>query len=77
MALGEQVTAEAMYVGKKGKIFEFAVVVRNASGEVGTGRHERAIVVVAKLEGSAEKRKAENQAKEEKVEIEGKADHNL
>jgi fluoroacetyl-CoA thioesterase len=56
--LGEQVTAEATYVGKKGKLYEFEVLASDAAGEVGKGRHERAIVIGAQLEGLAEKRKA-------------------
>lgn len=54
---GESVTAEATFTGKEGKLFVFRVVARDTAGEIGTARHERAIVDVARLEAAASKRR--------------------
>jgi fluoroacetyl-CoA thioesterase len=54
--LGGQVTAEAVYVGQEGKLHLFEVIARDAAGEVGRGRHRRAVVVSARLLEGARKR---------------------
>jgi predicted thioesterase len=51
------VTAEAKYIGRKGKLFDFEIMASDAAGEIGRGGHERAIVISSKLEGVAEGRK--------------------
>jgi len=53
---GATVTATARYVGRDGKLFVFEVVASDDGGEVGRASHKRAIVDVARLEGSASRR---------------------
>lgn len=54
--LGAQVTATARYVRREGKLFLFEVSVADPGGEVGRGRHERAIVSNERLQSAAAKR---------------------
>ncbi|KAE8308477.1 HotDog domain-containing protein [Aspergillus transmontanensis] len=56
--VGAKVTAEAKYIGQKGKLYQFEVIAKDEAGEVGRGSHERAIVEIARLENSAKKRGA-------------------
>ena len=53
---GATVTATARYVGREGKLFLFEVVATDASGEIGRGRHKRAIVTAERLLATATKR---------------------
>ena len=55
---GGTVTATARYVGRDGKAFVFEVVATDAAGEVGKGRHKRAIVSVERLLNAANRRSA-------------------
>lgn len=53
------VIAEARYLGRTGKgerLYEFEVVAKDAGGEIGKGKHVRAVVDVARLESSAVRR---------------------
>ncbi|KAE8333715.1 hypothetical protein BDV39DRAFT_198627 [Aspergillus sergii] len=54
--VGAKVTAEAKYIGQKGKLYQFEVIAKDEAGEVGRGGHERAIVEIARLETGARKR---------------------
>ena len=54
--LGAQVTATARYAEREGKLFVFEVSVADAGGEVGRGRHKRAIVSTELLQSVAAKR---------------------
>ena len=54
--LGAQVTATARYARREGKLFLFEVSVADPVGEVGRGRHERAIVSNERLQSAAAKR---------------------
>lgn len=54
--LGAQVTATARYVRREGKLFLFEVSVADAGGEVGRGKHRRAIVSSELLQSVAAKR---------------------
>lgn len=53
---GSTVTATARYLGREGKLFLFEVSAADEGGEVGRGRHKRAIVNAAWLESSAQRR---------------------
>ena len=53
---GAQVTATARYARREGKLFLFEVSVADPGGEVGRGRHERAIVSNERLQSAAAKR---------------------
>ena len=53
---GATVMAEARYVGREGKLFLFEVVASDHSGEIGRGRHKRAIVSGERLQAGALKR---------------------
>ncbi|PIG85479.1 hypothetical protein AARAC_007100 [Aspergillus arachidicola] len=53
--VGAKVTAEAKYIGPKGKLYQFEVIAKDEAGEVGRGSHERAIVEIARLENGAKK----------------------
>lgn len=53
---GARVWAEARYVGREGKLYVFEVRAGDPAGEVGRGRHTRAIVSTARLEAGAAKR---------------------
>lgn len=55
-----EVTATARYLGRDGKLFDFEVVATDAGGEIGRGRHKRAIVDARRLESTAARRVAEN-----------------
>jgi fluoroacetyl-CoA thioesterase len=54
--VGATVTATARYVGMEGKFFVFEVIATDAGGEIGRGRHQRAIVDAARLENAAARR---------------------
>ena len=54
--LGAQVTATARYAKREGKLFLFEVSVADAGGEVGRGKHRRAIVSREQLQSVAAKR---------------------
>jgi fluoroacetyl-CoA thioesterase len=54
--LGALVTATARYAGREGKLFLFEVSVADPAGEVGRGRHRRAIVSNERLQSGAAKR---------------------
>ena len=53
---GAVVMAEAEYIGREGKLFLFEVVASDQGGEIGRGRHKRAIVSVERLQAGALKR---------------------
>jgi fluoroacetyl-CoA thioesterase len=55
--LDARVEAEAKYLGKKGKLFEFEIIARDEKGEIGKARHVRAMVDVKRLETAAEGRR--------------------
>ena len=54
--LGGTVRATATFVAREGKRWVFDVVAEDDAGEVGRGRHERAIVAAERLEVAAETR---------------------
>ena len=54
--LGAQVTATARYTRREGKLFLFEVSAADAGGEVGRGKHRRAIVSSELLQSVAAKR---------------------
>lgn len=51
--VGALVTASARYVGREGKLFCFEVTATDPSGQVGSARHQRAIIDTARLVRSA------------------------
>jgi len=53
---GASVSATARFVGKEGKLFVFEVTASDQGGEIGRGRHQRAIVNVDRLQSSASRR---------------------
>jgi predicted thioesterase len=42
--LGEVVTAEATFVGREGRVLNFAVTAADSSGVIGQGNHKRFVV---------------------------------
>ena len=56
--IGVQVTAQAKFIGKDGKLFLFEVSASDAGGEIGRGTHRRAIVTAERLVQGAQKRNA-------------------
>jgi fluoroacetyl-CoA thioesterase len=54
--VGATVTAEAVFVAREGKLYVFEVVARDPGGEIGRGRHVRAIVEEARLLAGAARR---------------------
>jgi fluoroacetyl-CoA thioesterase len=54
--LGAEVTATARYTGRDGKLFVFEVSASDPGGEVGSGRHKRAIVSSERLQSGAARR---------------------
>lgn len=54
--LGGTVRATAIFVGLEGKRYLFDVVAEDDAGEIGRGRHERAIVTTERLEAAAKTR---------------------
>lgn len=54
--LGVTVTATARYLGREGKLFLFEVIAFDAAGEIGRGRHKRAIISAERLESAAARR---------------------
>ena len=46
---GARVTANARYVGREGKLFNFEVFAEDAGGEIGRGIQKRAIVLEERL----------------------------
>lgn len=55
-----QFTATARYLGREGKLYAFEVVASDAGGEIGRGRHKRAIVDVERLQAAADRRIADS-----------------
>ena len=55
---GARVEARATFVGREGRLYAFEVVATDEQGEIGRGRHLRAIVEVARLRAGAERRRA-------------------
>jgi predicted thioesterase len=53
---GSAVTATARYLGRDGKLFVFEVTAADPGGEVGRGRHKRAIVDAERLQNRALRR---------------------
>ena len=53
---GAVVTAEARFLGREGKLLVFEVVASDPGGEVGRGRHKRAVVTAERLQAGAAKR---------------------
>jgi fluoroacetyl-CoA thioesterase len=53
---GARVTAQARYTGREGKFYCFDVTARDDGGEIGRGRHQRAIVQTKRLLEGAVKR---------------------
>lgn len=53
---GATVRANATFVARDGKRYLFDVVAEDDAGEIGRGRHERAIVTAERLEAAAERR---------------------
>jgi predicted thioesterase len=54
--IGVPVSAEARFVGMEGKMFLFEIFARDAGGEIGRGRHRRAVVSAARLLQGATRR---------------------
>ena len=55
--VGAWVEAQATYTGRDGKLYAFAVVARDAGGEVMSGTHKRAVIDEGRLlEGAANRR---------------------
>jgi fluoroacetyl-CoA thioesterase len=54
--VGARVVAEATFVAREGKLYVFDVVARDPGGEIGRGRHVRAIVDEARLRAGAARR---------------------
>jgi fluoroacetyl-CoA thioesterase len=57
-ALGEVVCAQAIFQNQEGHLYWFDVVVSDASGTVGQGRHARAIVSETMINNKSEARRA-------------------
>jgi len=55
---GATVTATARYVGREGRLHAFEVSARDAGGEIGRGRHRRAVVTAERLVAGAHRRTA-------------------
>jgi predicted thioesterase len=53
---GTMVTATARYVGREGRLHAFEVSARDPGGEIGRGRHRRAVVTSGRLLAGAERR---------------------
>jgi len=54
--IGADVTAEARFVGREGKLYVFEVSARDAGGEIGRGLHKRTAVVATRLVQGAVRR---------------------
>lgn len=54
--IGIEVTAEARYVGRDGRLFVFEVSARDRGGEIGRGTHRRALVSKDRLMSGAVRR---------------------
>jgi fluoroacetyl-CoA thioesterase len=55
---GATVTATARFLGKEGKLFLFEVSAVDGAGEIGRGRHKRAVVSSERLVAGAARRAA-------------------
>jgi fluoroacetyl-CoA thioesterase len=55
--VGAKVSATATYRGRDGKLFVFDVVAHDPGGEIGRGRHKRAIISRERLLAGAAKRR--------------------
>lgn len=53
---GSKVTATSRYLGRDSKLFVFEVSAVDEGGEVGRGRHKRAIVNAERLQSGAQRR---------------------
>jgi len=53
---GVTVAAEAHFTGMEGKLYVFDVVARDPGGEIGRGKHKRAIVAAERIVAGANKR---------------------
>jgi predicted thioesterase len=53
---GATVTATARYEGREGRVHVFAVSARDPGGEIGRGRHRRAVVSSERLLAGAQRR---------------------
>ena len=58
--VGVEVTATAKHLGIEGKSYLFEVIAHDPAGEVGRGRHARAIISTRRLLESAERRRGES-----------------
>jgi len=56
---GVLVTANARYTGREGKLFVFEISAHDQGGEIGRGRHKRAIVETDRLQRAAAKHNAQ------------------
>ncbi len=54
--VGEEVTAQATYLGLSNKLYEFTVIVSDRGGVVGKGTHTRAIINVGRMMSGTKKR---------------------
>ena len=54
---GARVTARATYVGPEGKVHGFEIAAEDEAGEIGRGRHQRAIVDAERLVRGAARRR--------------------
>lgn len=54
---GATVRAHARFTGRDGKFYAFDVWAEDEAGEIGRGRHSRAVIERARLEASAAKRR--------------------
>ncbi len=54
---GARVSATARYTGRDGKLYSFEVSVKDPGGEVMTGVHKRAVILLSRLLEGAEKRR--------------------
>jgi predicted thioesterase len=55
---GATVTATARFLGREGKLFLFEVSAADNAGEIGRGRHKRAVVASERLVAGAARRGA-------------------
>lgn len=57
-AVDEEISVEAKFVAKEGKQFVFETIITDAGGEIGHGKHRRAIIDESRLAEGAKKRMA-------------------
>jgi len=56
---GARVKARARFCGLEGKLYEFEVMAEDEAGEIGKGRHRRAVITQERLLGGAERRRSQ------------------